>query len=356
MASRTQNLNVSSINPLNPPSEYLAETPISAEVEDLVVQSRQQIADIINGKDDRLLIVTGPCSIHDEVAGRQYAERLAGLADELRDRILVVMRVYFEKPRTTVGWKGLINDPNLDGTYNIPVGIRRARQFLLAVGELGLPSATEFLDPITPQYIADLVAWGAIGARTAESQTHRQLASGLSMPIGFKNGTGGSIQLAVDGMIAANSEHAFLGIDDTGAASVVQTSGNDACHIVLRGGSDGPNYDAESVAAAQKALVDSGMLPNLVIDCSHANCNKEHTLQPVAFRDVLAQRVAGNKGIVGLMLESHLNAGNQSLNGDASTLQFGVSITDPCIDWQTTEELLNEAYSVLAPDTVGVAA
>ena len=348
MASRIKNLNVASISPLDPPSEYLAEIPISKKVEDLVVRSRREITDIINGDDERLVIVTGPCSIHDEVAGLEYAQRLAGIAEELRDTVLVVMRVYFEKPRTTVGWKGLINDPNLDGTCNMAEGLRRARGFLLEVGEIGLPSATEFLDPFTPQYISDLVSWGAIGARTAESQTHRQLASGLSMPIGFKNGTGGSIQLAVDGMIAAQAQHAFLGIDDAGAAAVVQTSGNDATHIVLRGGSDGPNYDAENIAQAQKALADSGMEPNVVVDCSHANCNKDHNLQPVAFRDVIQQRANGNTGIVGLMLESHLNAGNQSLNGDASTLKYGVSITDPCVDWATTEELLREAAEVIA--------
>ena len=355
MASRIKNLNVASISPLDPPSEYLAEIPITREVEELVVRSRQEIADIVSGDDDRLLVITGPCSIHDEAAGREYAERLAALAAEVSDNVMVVMRVYFEKPRTTVGWKGLINDPNLDGTCNMAEGLRRARQFLMGVCEIGLPCATEFLDPFTPQYIADLISWGAIGARTAESQTHRQLASGLSMPIGFKNGTGGSIQLAVDGMIAASAQHAFLGIDDAGSAAVVQTSGNDSCHIVLRGGSDGPNYDAEHVAVAQKALQNSGMAPNLVVDCSHANCDKDHTKQPVAFRDVLTQRVDGNRGIVGVMLESHLNAGNQSLNGDRSSLKYGVSITDPCVDWQTTEALLREAAEVLAREPVAVA-
>lgn len=355
MASRIKNLNVASISQLDPPSEYLAEIPITQKVEELVIRSRQEVADIIAGKDDRLLVITGPCSIHDEVAGREYAERLIELADEVRENILVVMRVYFEKPRTTVGWKGLINDPNLDGTCNMAEGLRRARQFLLSVCELGMPCATEFLDPFTPQYIADLVSWGAIGARTAESQTHRQLASGLSMPIGFKNGTGGSIQLAVDGMIAASASHAFLGIDDAGAAAVVQTSGNDACHVVLRGGSDGPNYDAEHVAFAQKALENSGREPNIVVDCSHANCDKDHNKQPVAFRNVLDQRTGGNRGIVGIMLESHLNAGNQSMNGDRSTLKYGVSITDPCVDWRTTEELLREAARVLAKEPVAVA-
>ncbi len=355
MSSHIRNLNVASISALSPPSEYLAEIPISKEVEDLVVRARQEVTNIIAGDDDRLLVIAGPCSIHDEAVGLEYANRLVKLADEVSDTILVVMRVYFEKPRTTLGWKGLINDPNLDGTCNIAEGLSRARQFLMDVNEIGMPCTTEFLDPFTPQYISDLVCWGAIGARTAESQTHRQLASGLSMPIGFKNGTGGSIQLAVDGVIAASAPHAFLGIDDTGAAAVVQTSGNDACHIVLRGGSDGPNYDAEHVAQAQQALTDSGLKPNVVVDCSHANCGKDHTRQPIGFRDVVGQRVDGNRGIVGLMLESHLNAGNQSLNGDRSTLKYGVSITDPCIDWATTEELLREAAEMLARTTAGVA-
>ncbi len=350
MPSRIKNLNVASISPLAPPSEYLAEIPISREIEELVFRSRKEVTDIIKGNDDRFLIIAGPCSIHDEVAGREYAERLVKIADELNDRLMIVMRVYFEKPRTTVGWKGLINDPNLDGTCNMSEGLRRARQFLMDVCEIGLPCATEFLDPFTPQYMADLVCWGAIGARTAESQTHRQLASGLSMPIGFKNGTGGSVQLAVDGIIAANATHAFLGIDDAGAAAVVQTSGNDACHIVLRGGSDGPNYDAENVAFAQGTLKNSGVDPNVVIDCSHANCGKEHAKQPIAFRDILQQRAAGNRGIVGAMLESHLNAGNQSLNGDRSSLRYGVSITDPCIDWATTDELLREAAKALSKE------
>ena len=348
MASRIKNLNVASISPLDPPSEYLAEIPISEKVEDLVVRSRQEVTDIINGEDDRFLVIVGPCSIHDVDAGREYAERLAKLADEVSETVMVVMRVYFEKPRTTVGWKGFINDPNLDGSCDMAEGLRRARRFLLDVCEIGLPCSTEFLDPFTPQYIADLISWGAIGARTAESQTHRQLASGLSMPIGFKNGTGGSVQLAVDGLTAANANHAFLGIDDTGAAAVVQTTGNQNCHIILRGGTTGPNYEAQHVASAQDALINSGMKPNVVIDCSHANCNKNHDLQPVVYHDVLQQRADGNRGIVGTMLESHLNAGSQSLNGDASTLKYGVSITDPCIDWSTTEDLLHETASVLS--------
>ena len=347
MNSQIKDVNVQAIKPLDPPSQYLAELPVSEAVEQLVVRSRREVADIVSGDDDRLLVITGPCSIHDETAGLEYAGRLVELAEELNDRLMIVMRVYFEKPRTTVGWKGLINDPDLDGSYNIPEGLRRARNFLLQVGELGLPSATEFLDPFIPQYVSDLVSWGAIGARTAESQTHRQMASGLSMPIGFKNGTGGSIQLAIDGVVAAKVPHAFLGIDGSGAGAVVDTSGNSACHIVLRGGANGPNYASEFVAFAQTLLRKSGERENLVVDCSHANCDKDHTKQPIAFRDVLSQRVAGNRGVVGLMLESHLNPGNQSVPDDKSQLQYGVSITDPCVDWETTEVLLREAHEAL---------
>lgn len=347
MNSEIINTNINHIEPLDPPSQYVAELPASEEVERLVVRSRREIGEIVRGDDDRLLAITGPCSVHDEEACVEYAGRLAELADELNDRLMIVMRVYFEKPRTTVGWKGLINDPELDGSYNIPEGLRRARNFLLQVGELGLPAATEFLDPFVPQYVADLVSWGAIGARTAESQTHRQMASGLSMPIGFKNGTGGSIQLAIDGVVAAKVPHAFLGIDGSGAGAVVDTVGNDSCHIVLRGGSDGPNYGAEFVAFAQTLLRQAGEPENVVIDCSHANCGKDHMKEPIAFKDVLKQRVDGNKGIVGLMLESHLNAGNQSLGASKSDLRYGVSITDPCVDWETTEDLLREAHSSL---------
>lgn len=355
MNSRVSNVNIKSITPLNPPSEVLAEIPASPQIEDLVVKTRQQIENIISGQDDRLLIITGPCSIHDGRAGLEYAQKLLKIAAELDDRIMILMRAYFEKPRTTIGWKGLINDPNLDGTYNIPSGLRRARQFLMEVTEIGMPTATEFLDPFVPQYVSDIVSWGAIGARTAESQTHRQMASGLSMPIGFKNGTGGSIQLAIDGVVAAKAAHAFLGIDDSGNAAVFQTTGNSACHIVLRGGSSGPNYSTEHVQKAQNMLKANGLSPNLVIDCSHANCGKDYAKEPIAFRDVLQQRADGNKGIVGLMLESHLNAGNQSMNGGSESLKYGVSITDPCIDWNTTEELLREAYDAMAPATIGVA-
>jgi len=342
----TSNVRVSGLQPLAPPSEYINDQPIPAEVAALVTKSRQEIEDILERRDDRMVMLVGPCSIHDEKAGLEYAQRLAKLAEEVKDRILVVMRVYFEKPRTTVGWKGLINDPNLDGTFDMQTGLKRARAFLLEVGKLGLPAGTEFLDPFTPQYLADLVAWGAIGARTTESQTHRQMASGLSMPIGFKNGTGGSCQLAVDAIVAAQSDHAFLGIDENGRAAVINTVGNKAGHLILRGGSSGPNYDEDSVASASALLEVAGLRSNIVIDCSHANSNKDHKRQPIVFRETIRQRNAGNAGVVGLMLESHLNEGNQSL-GDLSELAYGVSITDACINWETTEELLHEAYSAL---------
>ena len=288
----------------------------------------------------------GPCSIHDTKAGIQYAEKLKELADKVSKNIYIVMRVYFEKPRTTVGWKGLINDPDLNGSYNIPKGIETAREFLSEVTKIGLPTATEFLDPFTPQYIGDLVSWGAIGARTAESQTHRQMASGLSMPIGFKNGTGGSVQLAIDGMIACEGEHAFLGIDDDGKTSIVITKGNKANHIILRGGVSGPNYDKDSINEAQELLKKNNLVPNIVVDCAHANSNKDHNMQPIVFKEVIEQRLAGNEKIIGIMLEGNINPGNQSL-GNIEDLEFGVSITDKCVGWEKTEEIILEANNLL---------
>ena len=291
--------------------------------------------------------MVGPCSIHDTVAGLEYAKKLKVLADKVKKNIFVVMRVYFEKPRTTVGWKGLINDPDLNGTFNIPKGIDIAREFLSEVTKIGLPTATEFLDPFTPQYIGDLVSWGAIGARTAESQTHRQMASGLSMPIGFKNGTGGSVQLAIDGMIACNGEHAFLGIDNEGKTSVVITTGNSANHVILRGGASGTNYDSKSVKEAQEILKKNNLEPNIVVDCSHGNSNKDHNRQPIVFKDVIDKRLSGNDKIIGIMLESNINPGNQSLGNNIDDLDYGVSITDKCVGWEKTEETIMDANSLL---------
>jgi len=343
----TSDIRVTDLKPLSSPQSYIDLLPITPELAKVVTDARAGIENIEQGRDDRLVILVGPCSIHDEKAGLEYAKKLAVLAEEVKDTILVVMRVYFEKPRTTVGWKGLINDPNLDGTFDMQAGLERARAFLIEVLKLGLPAGTEFLDPFTPQYLADLISWGAIGARTTESQTHRQMASGLSMPIGYKNGTGGSLQIAVDAMVAARSPHAFLGIDLDGRASVVNTAGNKAQHLILRGGSSGPNYNEEVVTLASSLLEYAGLRKNIVIDCSHANSNKDHNRQPVVFRDAVRQRTEGNKAVIGLMLESHLNEGNQSL-GDPADLKYGVSITDACINWETTEELLREAHAALS--------
>ena len=344
---KLRNARVQSITPLDSPAEYWKRFPLTGELESQVVGHRADIERILNGDDERMLIIVGPCSIHDPDAGLEYAKRLVKLAKDVEDRIMVAMRVYFEKPRTTVGWKGYINDPNLNGTYDVKTGMAKAREFLLEVCKLGLPAATEFLEPFTPQYLGDLVAWGAIGARTTESQTHRLIASGLSMPIGFKNGTGGTVQIACDGIVAARNEHVFLGIDDNGVASIVKTTGNPGGHLILRGGKTGPNYDAKSVGSAQEMLNESGLKPVLIVDCSHGNSEKDHHRQPVVFNDVLGQRTGGNKGIAGVMLESHLHEGSQTLSDDPSSLEYGVSITDACIDWEQTEDLLGHAYREL---------
>jgi 3-deoxy-7-phosphoheptulonate synthase len=341
-------VNIQSILPLASPKEFLEKLPSTPKIAQLVADGRQQIARILRGEDDRMLLITGPCSLHDPKAGYEYAQRLKKLADEFQDRLLIVMRVYFEKPRTTVGWKGLIYDPHLNGSFDITTGLHMARECLLQISELGMLAAIEFVDPITPQYIADLYSWAAIGARTAESQTHRQMSSGLSMPVGFKNGTGGSIQLAIDGVISAQAVQAFLGVDADGKASVVVTKGNPDTHIVLRGGSRGPNFDAASIADAGERLQRSNVRTQLVVDCSHANCGKDHTKQRIAFHDLLEQRVAGNKNIVGMMLESHLTEGNQPIDeGNPGNLKYGVSITDPCVGWEETVELLTAAYQAL---------
>ncbi len=323
------------------PKEMSAEIPRSDAHAAFVSDSRAAIARTISGADPRFLLIVGPCSIHDLKGGHEYAERLAKLAQEVRDRVLIVMRVYFEKPRTTIGWKGLIMDPHLDGTNDIPAGLRIARKFLRDVLDLGLPTATEMLDPITPQYIADLTCWTAIGARTTESQTHRQMASGLSMPVGFKNTTSGAVTPAINAIKAAVQRQTFLGIDESGRASVVNTTGNPDCHVILRGGDDSPNHDAASVAKALAALAKAGLPPTVMIDASHANCAKECERMPATFREILAQR-ASNKGVIGAMLESNLVAGAQSLGKDRSALVYGKSITDQCIDWAMTEKLVRE--------------
>ena len=343
---QVHNVRIESITPLDPPSEFWRMYPSTDAITRQVAGHRLDMERILDGDDERMLMIVGPCSIHDPVAGLEYAKRLAGLAEDVEDRILVAMRVYFEKPRTTVGWKGYVNDPNLNSTYDVKTGMAKAREFLIEVCKVGLPVATEFLEPFTPQYLGDLVSWGAIGARTTESQTHRLMASGLSMPIGFKNGTGGTVEIALDGIVAARSKHAFLGIDDDGVASIVRTTGNPAGHLVLRGGKTGPNYDADSVGSAQRLLQERGLKPNLIVDCSHANSGKDHRRQPLVLKDIIGQR-ARNKGLVGLMLESHLLEGNQTLGDDPSTLEYGVSITDACINWEQTDDLIRDAYGKL---------
>jgi len=345
-SQETGDLHIASTVPLASPAQLAAELPTTDVHRASVSRGRAQIEAVLRQDDPRLMVVVGPCSIHDERSTMEYAERLARLSEQVQDHLLVVMRVYFEKPRTTVGWKGLVYDPNLDGTFDINEGLRRARKLLLDVTAMGLPAGTEFLDPIVPQYLADLISWTAIGARTTESQTHRQMASGLSMAVGFKNRTDGNAQVAVDALIASQAPQAFLGIDQDGRNCVMHTTGNPYGHMVLRGGQAGTNFDGEAIAAAQAQLEKAGLRPQVMVDCSHANSAKDHTRQSIAFRDVIQQRAGGSEGIIGLMLESHLFAGNQSL--DSGELRYGVSVTDACIDWAETETLLNEAAESLA--------
>ncbi|MXY19848.1 MAG: 3-deoxy-7-phosphoheptulonate synthase [Dehalococcoidia bacterium] len=341
--SPVRDVNVVSTEQLISPMELVRRIPVSPAAEKTVLEGREQIRRILNGEDDRMMMVVGPCSIHDQKVAVDYASRILELRKELEDKLLIVMRVYFEKPRTTVGWKGLIYDPNLDDTFDIDEGLRVARNLMHSITEMGVYTGTEFLDPIVPQYLADLVCWATIGARTTESQTHRQMASGLSMPVGFKNGTDGNPQIAIDAMVAAESPHAFLGIDHYGQTSVIHTGGNPHGHVVLRGGRSGPNYGESFVAEAQDLLSDAGVRTDLLVDCSHGNSNKDHRLQPVAFRDVVAQRAEGNDHIIGCMLESNINPGSQKLNGGPDTLEYGVSITDACIGWDETADLLRWA-------------
>ncbi|TQN30567.1 3-deoxy-D-arabinoheptulosonate-7-phosphate synthase [Haloactinospora alba] len=336
----TNDTRVASYQPLIAPRDLLAELPMGPERASLVADARGDVKNILDGTDDRLLVITGPCSVHDTAAALEYAQRLSGLAPAVQEELRVVMRVYFEKPRTTLGWKGLINDPGLDESYDVHRGLRTARKLLLDISSLGVPAGTEFLDPITPQYIADAVAWGAIGARTTESQVHRQLSSGLSMPVGFKNGTDGDVQAAVDACGAADAPHTFFGVDPAGAGSVVNTSGNPDCHVILRGGRGGPNYDADSVNAALDTVERAGLPRRLMIDASHANSGKDHTRQPGVAEDIARQVAAGQHGITGVMLESFLQEGAQKLTSP-DQLAYGQSITDSCMSWETTEEVLN---------------
>lgn len=339
---RTHDLRIKEITPLISPEDLKSELPITPEAAEAVVSGRDGIEKILAKEDRRLLVIVGPCSIHDEKAALEYAENLNRARIKYADTLHLVMRVYFEKPRTTIGWKGLINDPEIDTSNDIETGLKRARKLLLQINEMGLPVATEMLDPIIPQYIAGLVSWVAIGARTTESQTHREMASGLSMPVGFKNGTDGSLDVAVNAMKASGSSQSFLGIDQNGYTSVVKTSGNPWGHVVLRGG-EHPNYDPVSVDKARQRLQKEELLDAILVDCSHANSGKKHQGQSFVWKNIIEQRLEGNDALVGMMLESNLFEGNQKCKGDLSALEYGVSITDECISWETTENLLEYA-------------
>jgi 3-deoxy-7-phosphoheptulonate synthase len=341
MIFRTDDLRIDALRPLLPPAILMEELPLGEASSATVAHGREQVERVLRRQDDRLVAVVGPCSIHDPVAGREYAGRLLELAKELREDLLIVMRVYFEKPRTIVGWKGLINDPSLDESFNINQGLRLARRFLLDLAEMGMPVGSEFLDPITPQFIADLVSWGAIGARTSESQVHRELASGLSMPVGFKNGTAGSVQIAIDAIRSAAHPHHFLSVTKQGVAAIVSTRGNEDCHLILRGGSDGPNYDAEALGAIAKQLEKSGLPNRVIVDCSHANSGKDPARQPDVARAVGAQVAAGAHGLVGVMIESFLEQGRQDVR-PGEPLVFGQSITDACLGWDGTLPVLRD--------------
>jgi 3-deoxy-7-phosphoheptulonate synthase len=344
----THDLNVRSTVPLISPRDLRAEIDVSLAVNRTVIDSRETIKQILAGDDRRMFAVVGPCSIHDQRTALEYARRLRRLSEQVDDRLFLVMRVYFEKPRTTLGWKGLINDPHLNDTFDIATGLRLARKILLEIGELGVPAATEMLEPITPQYIADLITLASIGARTTESPTHREMSSGLSMPVGYKNGTDGNLQIAIDALLAGRGCHSFLGIDPDGNTCIINTQGNPWGHVILRGGRSGPNFSAAHLKAAAVRLTEAGVSPNLVVDCSHANSDKDYRRQNVAWNDVVAQRAAGNQTIVGLMLESNLNPGSQKLTGNRDDLKEGVSITDGCIGWDETESLILSAHRDLA--------
>jgi 3-deoxy-7-phosphoheptulonate synthase len=349
----TENLNIEAFEPMPTPEEIHARVPLSDTAAESVLAGRRTLERILDGKDPRVFVVVGPCSIHDPVAGLDYARRLKKLADEVAGTMVLVMRVYFEKPRTATGWKGYINDPRMDDSFHIEEGMQKAREFLLAVNELGLPAATEALDPIAPQYLGDLIAWTAIGARTSESQTHREMSSGLSTPVGFKNGTDGSVDAATNAIISAASPHSFLGINMQGRSCVVRTRGNRHGHLVLRGGGGRPNYDTVSVSMAEAALKKARLPENIVVDCSHANSYKKPELQPLVMQDCVNQIRLGNRSIVGLMIESFIEAGNQPIPQDLTQLKYGCSVTDACVDWPTTEKMIREARETLRGPLTG---
>lgn len=338
--TQVDDINVISHELLISPKQLKAKIPMSDKAREAVTTGRQVIRDILDRKDHRIFVVIGPCSIHDVEAAKDYASRLKKLADEVSDTIYIVMRVYFEKPRTTVGWKGLINDPYLDDSFKIEDGLHIGRQLLLDIAEMGLPAATEALDPLSPQYMQDLISWSAIGARTTESQTHREMASGLSSAVGFKNGTDGGLTVAINALQSVSRPHRFLGVNADGQGAIIHTRGNTYGHVVLRGGNGKPNYDSVSVAICEQELAKAKVAPNIMVDCSHANSNKNHELQVLVMENIASQIVEGNKSIIGLMVESHIGAGNQCIPENLADLKYGVSITDACIDWETTEKAI----------------
>ena len=345
--SSIHNVNVASQQALTAPVALRSSVPVDESIFSFVRESREVVSNILDRKDHRLMVVVGPCSIHDHDAAIDYAAKLKTLSDELKDTLYVIMRVYFEKPRTTTGWKGLINDPSLDDSFDIEAGLKLGRTLLRDLLAMGLPTATEALDPITPQYLHDLICWSAICARTTESQTHREMASGLSSAVGFKNGTDGSLDVAINALKSVQHPHRFLGINSEGVVSIFETRGNSYGHVVLRGGSNGPNYDSVNISKCESELAKAGLPSNIMVDCSHANSSKDHNVQPLVTRDISNQILKGNKSIVGVMLESHLNEGRQDIPADLSDLQYGVSVTDACMDWGTTENSLRELAHTL---------
>jgi 3-deoxy-7-phosphoheptulonate synthase len=345
--TQVDDLNVVSQELLISPNELKNNIPLTDAARAVVTQGRETIRNILDRKDPRIFVVIGPCSIHDVEAAKDYAVRLKKLADEVSDSIYIVMRVYFEKPRTTVGWKGLINDPHLNDSFKIQEGLHIGRQLLLDISEMGLPTATEALDPISPQYLHDLISWSAIGARTTESQTHREMASGLSSAVGFKNGTDGGLTVAINALQSVSKPHRFLGINTEGQVAIIHTRGNAYGHVVLRGGNGKPNYDSVSVAVCEQELAKAKVTPNIMVDCSHANSNKNHELQTLVMENVANQILEGNKSIIGLMVESNINAGNQSIPTNLCDLKYGVSVTDACIDWETTEKSIRQMRTII---------
>ncbi|MFQ3231716.1 MAG: 3-deoxy-7-phosphoheptulonate synthase [Reinekea sp.] len=337
-----ENLNIDSQTILITPSDLKNALPISEAAYQTIAEGRSAVRNILDRKDHRLMVVVGPCSIHDPEAALDYARRLKKLSDQVQEHLLIIMRVYFEKPRTTTGWKGLINDPHLNDTFKIEEGLHIGRKLLLDIAEIGLPTATEALDPISPQYMQDLISWSAIGARTTESQTHREMASGLSCAVGFKNGTDGGLEVAINALNSVSSGHNFLGINNEGQVSIIKTKGNAYGHVVLRGGNGKPNYDSVSVALCEEELVKGKLTPNIMVDCSHANSNKDHNLQPLVAENVANQIAEGNKSIIGIMIESNIEAGNQKIKESLAEMTYGVSVTDACINWTATETLLTD--------------